>query len=231
MVNIGNQSLKANQIHNQMQQRKRELQRQQHQKRLKSSGIVNPEQLTKHSDGQAQHQNNLSSSQKNIKEEGFSSQEQATKDSLSQKKRGGLEEIKQAAQSTIKGGSSQTSQQASAFVLNSLWGSLFTLIGFLPALLGLNLYFFASIGLLDIIFFGLSKKMTPFGILTRSLPEGLGKILGILVLFSLNLLALFILSAFFVMIIIIVTAIRDPWELIKRLPGIAWDVFKSLFNK
>ncbi|MBL7141506.1 hypothetical protein ISS21_00175 [Patescibacteria group bacterium] len=33
-----------------------------------------------------------------------------------------------------------------------------------------------------------------------------------------------------VFITILVTAITDPWGLIKQFPGIAWEVFKSLFK-
>jgi hypothetical protein len=226
-----NQSFKKNNdltVEQQEQQRKRELQRQQHQKRMKPGGTINPEQLIKSSDKFQKTQETRS--QESVKGEGFSSSDQPAKD-FSSLKKGNFKQIKQAAQSTLKGDSQAISQSASVFILNSLWGSLFTLIGFFPALLGLNIYFFASTGLLDIIFLGLSKRIAPFGIMTHSLPQGLGKILGIIVLFSLNFLALVLLSIFFVMIVLMVTAITDPWGLAKQLSGFVWDAFKSLFSQ
>jgi len=103
-------------------------------------------------------------------------------------------------------------QQGSEFLLNILWGSLFT--PFFPLiLLALNLYFFASVGILDGIGgIQVSKSLAPFGLSTKILPGGLGKILGIIALFGLDFLVLVIILIILVAIYALVHPASFLWE-------------------
>lgn len=143
---------------------------------------------------------------------------------------GRVQAIKEALKATGEGASTEITSQASAFVLNTLWSSVLTIGGIFPALIGLNVYFVISSGIFDALIPSVSQKIAPFGLFTKSLPEGLGKILGIIALFLLDFLCLVLFSIIAVLIVIMVTAITDPWELIKLLSAIAWDLFKSLFK-
>jgi hypothetical protein len=131
--------------------------------------------------------------------------------------------IKDAMSAIKEQGSEEVFKQASGFIHNILWGSLFT-PSFLFSLAGLNIYFLASAGLFDSFIPELSKKISPFGLLIKLLGRFGGMILGTLVLGLLDL----ILLALLLFIFLIIYWFIHPGELIKFLP--AWEKFENLFN-
>ena len=112
----------------------------------------------------------------------------------------GKVEGKKIAKAVAKGGvkslTKVASQQGSQAVLDALWNSIVQPL-FILNLIALNIYALASSGILNAIWPGVSKKLAPFGYQTKMLPFGLGQILGIIVLITLDILT-------FVIIVIII---------------------------
>lgn len=206
---------------------KRKLYSQQNKARLEARKNIDSGQINR--SFQDKKKNNFQQeSQNEIKGE---SQEQMKKGKAGFKG-GKIGAIKKATQKLKSSGASNVaSQQASSVLLNTLWSSLFSFFGFFPALLGLNIYFFISIGFLDIIFSGLSKKLAPFGFFNKVMPKGLSKLLGIIILLFSDLLALVILIIIVFFIVMLVTALTQPVEFLKLFWGALSDFVKSLFSK
>ena len=137
---------------------------------------------------------------------------------------GKIKAIKQAMSAVDQaGGSTEISHQAAEFILNVLWANVLT-PWFFFTVIGLNIYAALSSGILDIIFPGMSKKLAPFGICTKTLPMGLGKFLGIVALIVLNL----ILICLLLIIVVFIYYLINPAELIKLLPG--WEIISKMFS-
>lgn len=209
------------------QERKRKLYSQQNKARLGERRNIDSGQM----DRSFQNKEDINRQQKNQRKIQEESKEQ-TKESKAGFGGGKIGAIKKATQKLKSSGASNVaSQQASSVLLNTLWSSLFSFFGFFPALLGLNIYFFISIGFLDIIFSGLSKKLAPFGFFDKVMPKGLSKLLGIVILLFSDLLALVILLIIAFFVVMLVTALTQPIEFLKLFWGALSDFVKSLFSK
>ncbi len=131
--------------------------------------------------------------------------------------------IKDAISAVKEQGSEEVFQQASGFIQNILWGSVLAPT-FLLAVAGLDVYAMLLSGLIDGIVPGLSTRLAPLGILTKSLPMGLGKFLGRIALVFLNV----VLIILFLIIIVFIYYLVNPAELIKLLPE--WETVSKLFG-
>ena len=104
-------------------------------------------------------------------------------------KRVGERALKAVMKKGVRGAVEVPAKEGSLWFLRILWGSLLGVVTFIPCLLGLNLYFGASRGALDNIW-PISKKIAPFGLCSKFLPNPIGKWLGIIALLTLDFLAI-----------------------------------------
>lgn len=223
MEQLGNRTME------QEQEQKRKLYQEQRQaankddkKPLKIQSPLNQESLINRSTNIGPEQEEQRQRQEKAKERLEQSKELLNKD----RSAGGgkIKAIKQAMSAVDQaGGSTEISHQAAEFILNVLWANVFT-PWFFFTVIGLNVYAALSSGILDIIFPGMSKKLAPFGICTKTLPMGLGKFLGIVALVVLNLIFICLL----LIIVVFIYYLLNPGELIKLLPD--WETISKMFS-